>query len=350
MKRACFLLSVFVIFSIFSNCAGDPIVDEPFAIQKDVSIVSPANKEMYTIGDPLKIEVEVNHPDLIDELELYINDSLYMKMDAVTQSINIVSEQFGVGYMNIYLKYKDGSGKEHRDNRQITFFSDIKPDVKECSGLTQYPHRKESYTQGLEFYKGRLYEGTGQYGASVLAEVDLKTGQHVRSTPLSEDIFGEGITIMNDTIYQISYRSGRCFLYDMAFNSIGEFTYQGEGWGLCNNGKEIIMSNGSSEIVWRDPRTFAVTKKLQVFDDQTNVTNLNELELVNGRLFANIYTDNRIVEIDTTTGKVLAYNNFAKLAAEQPAGVDYFNGIASQNGKIYVTGKWWPSLYEISCP
>lgn len=338
-----------LILFFLPNCSGEVESDEdPVTITQDVQLVSPNNQDQFVVGETMTVEVQVNHPDLISDLILYIDDTIYTdNLLLESQTIEVNTALSRVGYINVYLEYKDGTGKNHRDNRSVTFFSDIIPKYRNGAVVKAYPHNPGSYTQGLEFYKGSLYEGTGQYGTSLLAEVDLNSGAHIRTSALDDAYFGEGITLLNDTIYQISYKAAKCFVYDMNFTKINEFSYSDEGWGLCNNGQQILMSNGSSEIVWRDPETFLITKKLQVFDDQSNVGQLNELELINGSLYANIYTDNRIVEIDTTTGKVLSYIDFSSLVNEQPVTADYFNGISSDNGKIYVTGKLWPNLYEV---
>ena len=344
-------LPLALLLLIIVRCAGDDNENpDPPVVEKDVWITAPSNDAQYVSGDPCTVKIEVNHPDLISDLQLWVDDTLF------ADSISLETQQFKfettggrVGRIPIYLKWKDGAGKERRDTRTIAVFSDIVPETKEVKIVQTYPHNPKSYTQGLEFYKGRLYEGTGQKESSLLAEVDLKTGAHLRITKLDNSIFGEGITILNDTIYQISYQAGKCFLWDVnSFEKITEFNYAGEGWGLCNNGKSILMSNGSDEIVWRDPRTFQVTKTIHIFDNQSNVAQLNELALIEGDLYANIYMDSKIARIDTASGKVLGYINCAPLVNAQPDGVDVINGIAYNDGKIYLTGKWWPNLYEVS--
>ena len=179
--------------------------------------------------------------------------------------------------------------------------------------------------------------------------MDLKSGGHLNKVDLESKYFGEGITILNDTIFQITWNERTCLLYDMEFNKIGQFSYDGEGWGLTNDGEHIIMTNGTEEIVWRDPATFEVVKTIHAFDNNKEQVNLNECELINGRLLINIYTETNIVEVDTATGKVLRTIDCSSLKAEQPAGVDHLNGIAYNDatGKLYLTGKWWPNLYEV---
>jgi glutamine cyclotransferase len=216
--------------------------------------------------------------------------------------------------------------------------------------MKSYPHEKSSYTQGLEFYKGKLYEGTGQKSQSILGEVDLNTGKILRKIDLATDYFGEGITILNDTIYQITWSEKTCFVYDLNFNIIKQFSYEGEGWGLCNDGTYLIMSNGSSEIVWRNRHTFEIVKRIYIFNDETEIDNLNELELINGKLYVNVYQEDRIIAVDPATGKVLEDIDCSGISKDgRTPGTDVLNGIAynPETGKTYITGKWWPKLYEV---
>lgn len=349
-----FYLAIAVL--LLQSCDGsdpDPDVPEVIVPQVPVQLVSPLNEDQFTIGEPVEVEIKVNNPAAVSELELFVNDTLFAgDLKSENQTITIqTNAQSLVGWTKIFLSYKDEKGQLHGDNRKIVFFSAIFPVEKRAEILKTYPHAKTSYTQGLEFYKGTLFEGTGQYNQSILAEVDLESGTKLRQHNLLGSIFGEGITVLNDTIYQITYKAQICYMYDMQFNPIGSFTYSGEGWGLCNNGKDLIMSNGSNEIVWRNPRTFEVVKTLQVFDDETSVERLNELELINGKLLANLYTDDRLAEIDTATGAVLSYIDCRALVMDATDfGNDVLNGIAHNpiNGKIYMTGKWWSKLYEVS--
>lgn len=339
------------------RCAGDseptdPVVDIVEDRTVPAQITTPNNDAQYTIGDSIKVEIKINKPNAVSNLELFVADTLFAgNLKIENQTITIpTGDKTKVGWSKIFLSYKDDKDKMRSDTRKIVLFSNLFPGNKEAVIVNTYPHDKTSYTQGLEFHNGKLFEGTGQYNQSVLAEVDLNSGAKLREHTLQGSVFGEGITILNDTIFQITYKSQICYLYDLDFNPIGNFKYDGEGWGLCNDGTAIIMSNGSSHIVWRNPKTFDVIKTIEVYDDAIEIGQLNELELINGNLIANIYTDNKIAEIDTLTGKVLNYITCRALVmdATEP-GNDVLNGIAynSETGKIYMTGKWWPKLYEV---
>lgn len=335
------------------GCSGEPAddTDEIKRPEPPLKIVSPKNEAQYTVGDLLEIDLSIPDKSKISDIEIYIDDTLYQKgLAEDLESISVETDKGRVGYVKIFVAYKDEKGEKHGDTRNIVFFSDIVPKQLTAVNMKTHPHDKNSYTQGLEFYKGKLFEATGQMGQSMLAEVDLNTGAILRKIDLEKRYFGEGITILNDTIYQLTWSERTCFVYDMNFNLIKEYAYDGEGWGLCNDGTYLIMSNGSSEIIWRNRNTFEIIKRIQVFSDQSETDSLNELELIDGNLFINVYTEDRIIEVDTATGKILSEIDCSGIVKDgRVPGADVLNGIAYNplTGKIYITGKWWPKLYEV---
>jgi glutamine cyclotransferase len=218
--------------------------------------------------------------------------------------------------------------------------------------VATYTHDTGAFTQGLEFEKGRLFEGTGQHGESALREVELATGKVLREHKLAREHFGEGITILGERVYQLTWQSRKGFIYNLAdFAPQGEFSYRTEGWGLTNDGKSLIMSDGSAWLYFLDPTTFQVTRQVEVLDRGRPVKQLNELEWMSGMLLANVWQTNEIVVIDPGTGKVLARADLSGLlpAAERQPKTDVLNGIAwdEEAQKLYVTGKYWPKLFEI---
>lgn len=352
MRRDLLFIGLIASVVCLHSCKGDDgeEITDPVVNTPDVQILSPTNEQQFNAGDVVSVSIKVNSNDVSD-INLYVDDTLFAaNLDANDKTLKIDTKNGKVGQIRIHLKYKNAKGEDKGDSRSIVIFSDIQPEYKSAVIVNEYPHNPGSYTQGLEFYKGFLFEGTGQRGSSILAEVDLTTGDIKRMKQMDNAYFGEGITILNDTIYQLTYTSSVCKVYDLKFNEINEFTYTGQGWGLCNNGSQLIMSNGSSEIVWRDPKTFAITKRLQVFEPTKEVVNINELELIEGRLYANMYTEKNIVEIDTATGKVLSYIDCNALVTDATGPeTDVLNGIAYNpvTQKIYMTGKLWPKLYEV---
>jgi glutamine cyclotransferase len=215
--------------------------------------------------------------------------------------------------------------------------------------LHTYPHDAGAFTEGLVYTDSVLYESTGMYyGASSLREVDLETGQVLQIRELADKYFGEGIVVLTSTIVQLTWQNHRAFVYDRdTFSETGIFTYTTEGWGLTSDGQHLIMSDGSSILFFRDPGTFSQTGQIQVRDGTTPVTRLNELEYIHGEVYANVWLTDRIVRIDPTTGQVRAWIDLAGL---RPPGAEVLNGIAYDEigERLFVTGKYWPYLYEIA--
>jgi glutamine cyclotransferase len=214
-----------------------------------------------------------------------------------------------------------------------------------------FPHDRTSFTEGLEYHDGFLYESTGLEGKSVLRKVRLETGATLQEIRLSPQIFGEGITLMRSQIVQLTYKTEIGYVYDAAtFRQLRTFTYKGEGWSLTNDGSQIYMDDGSDQIrVW-DPNTLQEKKRITVHDGLKRIDQLNELEWVRGELYANIWKSDRIVRISPADGHVLGWIDLKGiLPPSDREGVDVLNGIAydAQGDRLFVTGKLWPKLFEI---
>ena len=215
-----------------------------------------------------------------------------------------------------------------------------------------YPHDPGAFTQGLIFVDGKLYEGTGQQGRSSLRQVDLESGRVVKKVDLPEPYFGEGITFLNGKIYQLTWEHQIGFIYDAeTLEKTGQFQYTGEGWGLTNDGRSLIISDGSNRLRFLDPDSFRVTKTIAVTDGRTPIKELNELEYVNGEIYANIWHDQRIVTIDPQSGRVTGWIDLSGLLQSGAVedGEAVLNGIAFDptDNRLFVTGKLWPHLFEI---
>jgi glutamine cyclotransferase len=218
--------------------------------------------------------------------------------------------------------------------------------------VATYPHDTSSYTQGLVFYEGQLYEGTGQYGSSALLKTDLTTGKEIKRLALEKDYFGEGITILNDTIYQLTWKEQKIFLYDMDFKKIGTFSIDKEGWGLTNNGSELILTNGSGDLFFYEPSSLKLLRVQTVTEAGTPSFNLNELEYADGFVYANQYTYPYVLKIDPSNGEVVAKYDLSRLweqCRQRYFNTEVPNGIAYDRAqkKWYVTGKNWPLLYQV---
>jgi glutamine cyclotransferase len=213
-----------------------------------------------------------------------------------------------------------------------------------------YPHDKDAFTQGLVYENGFLYEGTGLYGKSTLRRVELETGTVLQLYALSNQLFGEGITIFNDKIIQLTWQSHVGFVYDKySFDQLREFGYPTEGWGITHDDNRLIMSDGTANLYFLNPETFEQIGQIEVHDTGP-VTRLNELEYINGEIYANIWTEERIAIINPQNGQVKAWIDLSGIYASQNrAAGDVLNGIAydPEADRLFVTGKNWPQLYQI---
>jgi len=216
--------------------------------------------------------------------------------------------------------------------------------------INTFPHDPRAFTQGLVFEDGFLYEGTGLNGRSELRKVELETGNVLQTHKLPEEFFGEGITIFGDRIIQLTYQSNVGFVYNKGtFELLREFSYPTEGWGLTHDGKYLIMSDGTPMLYFLDPETFAQNHKIMVLDQDSPVWGLNELEYINGQIYANVWPTERIVRIEPETGRVIGWIHTEGILHDHSEPVDVFNGIAydAANRRLFVTGKFYPKLYEI---
>jgi glutamine cyclotransferase len=216
--------------------------------------------------------------------------------------------------------------------------------------IGKYPHDPEAFTQGLLYFDGFLYESTGLNGRSSLRKVALKTGRVLKQYDLPAQYFAEGLARWNGSLIQLTWKSGKAFRYALRdFALQREYEYQGEGWGLTDDRKSLIMSNGSSELSFRDPATFAVKRSVRVLDRGRPVRLLNELEYIKGKIFANVWHDDYIAVISPKTGAVTGWLDLSGLRRRLPSSAMDLNGIAydAKDDRIFITGKLWPFLFEI---
>jgi len=218
--------------------------------------------------------------------------------------------------------------------------------------VNMWPHDSNAFTQGLILMDGKLLESTGQEGFSSLRRVELESGKVLQKVNVPEPYFAEGITQLNGKVYQLTWQHNLGFIYDaQTFNRLGQFNYQGEGWGLTTDGQSLILSDGSPSIRFIDPGNFRVTRTINVTDRNQPIRELNELEYVNGEIYANVWHENRIATIDPQSGRVNSWIDLTGLMPESeqldPEAV--LNGIAydQASDKLIVTGKLWPRVYEI---
>lgn len=215
-----------------------------------------------------------------------------------------------------------------------------------------WPHDREAFTEGLVYWNGMLIESTGINGHSTLRKVDLETGVIRQEVRLPEQYFGEGIAVLGGRIFQLTWLSHRGFIYDLEkMRLLGDFPFEGEGWGLTTDGQSLIMTDGTNRIRFIDPKTFKVTRAIRVFAHGQPVNKLNELEYVKGELYANVWQTEFVLRIDPATGRILSVVDFVGILppSDYIHGTDVMNGIAydADGDRLFVTGKFWPKLFEV---
>ncbi|MFT5858241.1 MAG: glutamine cyclotransferase [Flavobacteriaceae bacterium] len=309
------------------------------------------------IGDKIDLKAKILQP--IVKLELLLDNSVVDSWDSPKGSVtyNLKGEESLMGAHRLTLRATDSNGNTDTDYLMLRVLSDIEPEVLAVEIVKTHPHLSSSFTQGLEFYNGRLFEGTGdpgRQGKTNVAEVELESGKWIEGKfmSLGPTRFGEGITILNDKLYQLTWQSQVCYVYDVnnVHGNISEFQYIGEGWGLCNDGKSLIMSNGSERITFRNPDNFEIERTLEVYDNTGPISNLNELEFIDGLIYANVWQTSIAVVIDPRTGKVLKSIDASTLVNGTNGQGGVLNGIAYniETGKTYMTGKYWTNMYEVN--
>ena len=218
--------------------------------------------------------------------------------------------------------------------------------------INNYPHDAASFTQGLVYRDGRMFESAGLYGKSSLREVVLSTGSVIKMQNLSSNYFAEGLELVDNKLIQLTWREGKAFVYERdSFDLLDQFSYSGEGWGLCYDGLRLIMSDGSDKLYFRSPENFEIIGEIKVTLEGQELKNLNELEFVDGYVYANVWQQDIIVKINPATGIVVAVIDASGLLTSQESvGADVLNGIAwkSETKTFLITGKKWPKLFEVT--
>ena len=316
----------------------------------NVQVVSNKQKA-FPIGDEVLFTYNTENRPAPDSIKLLVNFKPYKNFtNEEAISWNTKNETPGFKQVQLTLYWGDSLSASGVIKQEL--LSDIQPKLYSYKTKNKWPHNIKAYTQGLEFSGSFLYEGTGNYGASTLNKIDLDKSEIIQSINLPKEVFGEGITLINDKIYQITWRSNVGFVYEKDnLKKLFEFTYPTEGWGLTNNGKELIMSDGSQNIYFLDTEFIQETRKIQVYDNKEPITNLNELEYINGLIYANVYGTDEIVAFEPETGKVTKRIDLTGILDKKniKTPIDVLNGIAwdKENNRLIVTGKWWPYFFEI---
>jgi glutamine cyclotransferase len=321
---------------------------------KLIKMISPEENAGFKLNDPVKVIIEPADKNMLpDSVLIFFDGKAVTKLNSEPWQYSIppvFTTTTGRKSLKVSA-YKNG--KQHNTViRFMIIYSDIVPTRNSYKIIKAYPHDREAFTQGLVYDKGMLFEGTGQKTGSSLREVDLETGKVIRQHNLDDSLFGEGITLYRDLIYQVTWENKVGFVYDKStFNVINKIYYSTQGWGLTTVDNKIVMSDGTNTICFYEPEMFTVVSRIEVYDNEKKVDQLNELEYINGEIWANIWMTDLIARIDPASGKVIAYIDLKGILpeSERNADTDVLNGIAyDQSAKrIFVTGKKWPKLYEI---
>ncbi|MDB4180671.1 glutaminyl-peptide cyclotransferase [Flavobacteriaceae bacterium] len=334
-------LLTFIGFSLLLAACGNNVSSKKsnfsIKINSDSSIIS--NAETLTI--------ELLNPKNI------AFDSIQLTMDTkkITSTVELAALPLGEKLIKAKIFY---DSKFEVALKKVIVVNDVAPKLYTYEIVNTYAHDITSYTQGLEFYKGALYESTGQYGESKLRKLDYKNGTVLKNINLNKAYFGEGLSILNDKIYQLTWKEGRGLVYDVnRFEEIETFNYgqSKEGWGLCNDGQQFYKSDGTEYLWILNPSTLAEDGYIQAYTNKGKLTNLNELEWIDGKIYANRYQKNGVAIINPKNGAIEAVIDFKALKKKvtKHQGLDVLNGMAynPETETLFVTGKRWDKLFEV---
>ncbi len=344
------ILAAIALGALIASCGDGKKNDTPeeSAFLLDTS----GMKETYKLGETLELGITNPQNEKIDSIQYLINDKRVGSAPA-GKKLPVVLNGYKLGYQEIRAMVYRG-GESTGATGRVEIAAGKAPELLKYEIVNTYPHDMTSYTQGLEFYRDTLFEGTGQYGESKLRKVDYKTGKVYKQIELAGRFFGEGITIFNNKVYQLTWRENTGFIYDAgSLKKEKDFTYfkDIEGWGLTHDDKYLYQSDGSEKIYKLDPATLKEADYVNVYTESSKIKAVNELEWVNGKIYGNIYQKDAIAVIDPATGTVEGVLNLAELKGKvtQHPELDVLNGIAynPKTKTLFVTGKNWDKMFEI---
>jgi glutamine cyclotransferase len=346
MKKAKLLL-LFILSILFISCGSNS--DKK---KSDFSLSFVDSKAEFKLGDTVKIHVKNLKNRKIDSTSFYFEDELLgTAINSPELEIPLNFEKLGNQEIKAVVF---SEGKLDSIQIDVKIYNNVAPEIYTYTIINTYPHDIEAYTQGLEFFKDTLYESTGQYGTSSLRKTNFETGEIIKKTDLSDQYFAEGLSILNGNIYQLTWKEGEGFIYDLEdLKKTGSFNFNNskEGWGLCNDGKQFYKSDGTEKIWILNSETLAEETFIQPTTDRSISTQLNELEWVEGKIYANTYQKDGVAIINPKNGAIEGIINFKGLRdkVSQHPKLDVLNGIAynSNTKKLYVTGKNWDKLFEV---
>lgn len=330
-----------------------------FTLISGLSLIGCKEDITFKFSTPKKINIDKKLKLTILETKGTTLDSVHFFLNGVkiaennNSEINIQHQKLGKQLLTATLFFE----KQTKTlNNVIYFLADHKPVIYDFKIVNTYPHNPDAFTQGFEYYQGFIYESTGQNGKSYIRKTELETGKVLQQKNLDHQYFGEGITLFNDKIYQLTWHAKKGFVYDLdTFEPLKSFSYgkSKEGWGLTHNEKELIKSDGTERIWFLDPESLQETHFIEAYTDKRKAERLNEIEYVQGQIYANIWQKNTLIIIDPKNGTIEGAVNLNKLRTlidvNEQINDAVLNGIAydSQNDRLFVTGKNWNKTFEI---
>lgn len=341
------LLSIILLGMTLSNC-GDTKKGENTLFTFDITDF----KEKYTQKDPLNLTITNSNSKTIDSIVYYVNDvKVGTKKGAESLLFELKDQKLGYQNLKALVYY---GGENAVATSRVELVSSIQPKLLKYKIVNTYPHDKTAFTEGLEFYQDTLYESTGQKGASYFRKVDYKTGKVYKQVNLEDKYFGEGITFINNKMYQLSWQEKTGFIYDaktLKLEKTFAFTKDIEGWGMTNDGQYIYQSDGTEKIWKTNPADLKMIDYINVYSGSSKIKAVNELEYINGKFYVNVWQKDAIAVVDPLSGAVegiMDMSGLRKLLDVTPE--DVLNGIAynPKTKTIFVTGKNWNKMFEIT--
>ena len=359
-----FFLVSFLLFGFMGGCSETGPKSEnrsetrepssrPAATALSGNITSPSANEEFTLGEYIEINIDIkdNAPSVSSaRMTIDGREGVFAGEVPGTISWDSSDERVGSRQIRVLVDFDDGTTETYPLN--VILRSDIVPQQYTYRVINSYPHDIRAFTQGLLYHDGYLYESTGRHGQSSLRKVDLETGDVIRSLNLDIEFWGEGLCLHDGNLYQLTWKANVGFVYDKeTFRVLRRIHYPTEGWGLTSDGNNIYMTDGSHYVYLKDPRYFSETGRFEVYDHNGKVDQLNELEFIDGHIYANVFMTDNIVIIDPATGRITGVIDLSGILDQRyhHADLDVLNGIAWDNEgeRLFVTGKNWPRLFEI---
>lgn len=367
MNRSTLYLSLIsLVLAAVISCSGSsgsrkakPAKEVPATVDTDprpakrlIEVLAPADNSSFSCAEPVVFSVThaAGQPE-VDSVQVWVGPLLAETITAIPATVQL-SQTGNPGRVSIRAVAWSSVSRPQTITLFVNMLSDISPVIYRYRVINRYPHDRRAYTQGLLYDDGFFFEGTGQQGESSLRKVEVETGRVISQVNLDGSLFGEGVALLEDRLYQLTWTSKVGFVYEKeTLRQINRIYYQTQGWGLTTAGDSLVMSDGTN-VIWFLDRDFNVLSSVTIWDNKGMVDNLNELEMIDGELWANIWQTDRIARIDPVTGKVLGYvelNNLLPRSDRAPE-TDVLNGIAwdEKDRRLFVTGKYWPWLYEIT--